>query len=175
MQITAVIAVAASIVTDVVVDRLDCDWEVAVMVTTLFVGTVAGAVYKPLVVSIEPLPVPLTDQLTRVLLTLSTLAVHCAVPSTVTSAPVPPVDTHEAVMDGVTAVEPDPQELRIVNAAISPDNTRRRSQRTVSHPKRKFRSNTRNPPSRTTLFSVEYAVPNPILIIPADFSVHCRS
>jgi hypothetical protein len=31
-------------VTDVVVFRLAVDWEVAVMVTTLFVGTVAGAV-----------------------------------------------------------------------------------------------------------------------------------
>ena len=155
----AVMAVAASMVTDVVVLRLDCDWEVAVIVTTLFIGTAAGAVYKPLVVSIDPLPVPLTDQFTSVLLALCTVAVHCAVPRTVTSAPVPPVDTQEAVMDGVTAVELDPQALSIVNAAISPDNTRRRSQRTVSRPKRKFRSNTRNPPGRKTLFSVEYAVP----------------
>ena len=76
-------------VTDVVVVKVDCDWEVAVMVTTLFVGTVAGAVYKPLVIPIDPLPVPLTDQFTRVLLVLSTVAVHCAVPSTVTSDPVP--------------------------------------------------------------------------------------
>ena len=155
----AEMAVAASMVTDVVEVRLDCDWEVAVIVTTLFVGTVAGAVYKPLVVSIEPLPEPLTDQFTSVLLALSTVAVHCAVPSTVTSAPVPSVATHEAVMEGVTAVELAPQELRIAVAAVRPKKKRRRSQRTLSHPKRKFRSNTRNPPGRKTLFSVEYAVP----------------
>ena len=76
MQITAVIAVAASIVRDVVVVRVDCAWEVAVIVTTLFVGTAEGAVYSPLVVLIEPLPVPLTDQFTSVLLVFVTVAVH---------------------------------------------------------------------------------------------------
>jgi len=68
--------------------RVDCTWEVAVIVTILVLGTVAGAVYSPPLV-IDPVPVPLTDQFTRVLLALRTVAVHCAVPRTVTSAPVP--------------------------------------------------------------------------------------
>jgi len=87
-QITAVMAVACSMVTLAVAVKLDCACEVAVIVTTLFVGTVAGAVYTPPLV-IEPTPVPLTDQFTRVLLALRTVAVHCAVPSTVTSDPEP--------------------------------------------------------------------------------------
>jgi hypothetical protein len=41
----------------------------------LLVGTVAGAVYKPPLL-IDPLPVPLTDQFTSVLLTFKTVAVH---------------------------------------------------------------------------------------------------
>jgi hypothetical protein len=56
-----------------------------------------------------------------VLLALRTVAVHCAVPSTVTLDPVPCVETHEAVMAGVTVVVLlDPQELRIASAAASP-------------------------------------------------------
>ena len=52
--------------------------EVAVIVTTLFVGTAGGAVYKPLL-SIEPnepLPIPLTVQVTRVLLKFKGVALH---------------------------------------------------------------------------------------------------
>ena len=43
-QITAVMAVAASMVTEAVAVSVDCTWEVAVMVMTLFVGTADGAV-----------------------------------------------------------------------------------------------------------------------------------
>ena len=56
-QVTAVIAVAGSIVRPCVAVRVDCTWEVAVTVTTLLVGTVAGAVYNP-PLSIDPVPVP---------------------------------------------------------------------------------------------------------------------
>jgi hypothetical protein len=42
----------------------------------LLVGTVAGAVYNPLVILIDPLPVPLTDQFTRLLVRPTTLPVH---------------------------------------------------------------------------------------------------
>lgn len=135
LQMTAVIAVAATIVRLAVAVSVDCTWEVAVIVITLVLGTVAGAVYSPLFASIEPLPVPLTDQFTRVLLALRTLAVHCAVPRTVTSAPVPWVGTHEAVMDGATVVEAEPQELAIASAAASPKKKRTRSQCTLSRPK----------------------------------------
>jgi hypothetical protein len=108
-------------------------------------------VYSPPLV-IEPFADTLTDQFTRVLLALRTVAVHFAVPRTVTSAPVPSVGTHEAVMDGVTAVLALlPQELRIAGAAISAKKKRMRSQRTLPRPKWKFGSSTRNPPARTTL------------------------
>ena len=148
---TAVIAVAATIVRLAVAVSVDCTWEVAVIVTILLLGTVAGAVYSPPLV-IEPVPEPLTDQFTVLLLAFKTLAVHCAVPSTVTSAPVPWVGTHEAVMDGVTAVVlVDPQELRIASAAASPKKRRTRSQRISQRPKWKFGSSTRNPPARTML------------------------
>src|SRR5580704_4430676 len=134
-------------------------WTVAAMVTTLFVGTVAGAVYRPLEVSIEPVPVPVTDQFTSVLLAFKTVAVHCAVPNTVTFDPVPWVETQVAVMEGVTAVEAEPHELRIAKAAVSTKQKRRRSQRTLSRPQWKFGSNTRNPPARTPLnFPEEYTV-----------------
>src|SRR5579871_6793481 len=69
-QVTALIAVACSMVRPCVAVRVACTCEVAVMVTTLLVGTVAGAVYKPALV-MAPLPVPLTDQFTRVLLRLT--------------------------------------------------------------------------------------------------------
>ena len=75
---TAVIAVAATIVTLAVAVSVDSAWEVAVIVATLFVGTVAGAVYNPLVVLMDPLPVPLIDQFTSVLFVglLRIVAVH---------------------------------------------------------------------------------------------------
>jgi len=152
LQMTAVIAVAPTIVRLAVAVRVDCTWEVAVIVTLLLMlGTVAGAVYSPPLV-IDPVPVPLTDQFTRVLLALRTVAVHCAVPRTVTSAPVPCVGTHEAVMDGVTAVLALlPQELRIAGKAIRAKKKKIPSQRTLPGPKWKFGSSTRNPPARATL------------------------
>ena len=82
-------------VSEVVAVKLDCACEVAVTVTTLLVGTAAGAVYTPPVL-IEPVPVPLTDQFTRVLLRFKTEAVHCEVPSTVTA-----VGVHVTVIVGV--------------------------------------------------------------------------
>ena len=151
LQITAVIAVAATIVKLAVAVRVDCTCEVAVIVTILVLGTVAGAVYSPPLL-IEPVPDPLTDQFTRVLLALRTVAVHCAVPRTVTSAPVPWVGMHVAVMDGVTVVLALlPQELRIAGKAISAKKKRMRSQRILRRPKWKYGSSTRNPPARTTL------------------------
>ena len=53
-------------------------WEVAVIVMTLLVGTAEGAVYRPLLLiePNEPVPVPLTDQFTSVLLKFNTVAEH---------------------------------------------------------------------------------------------------
>ena len=153
-HVTMSIAVAATMVSVVVPVKVDCTWEVAVIVTVL-VGGLEGAVYKPALVIDPALPVPppvtLTLQFTRVLLSLTTVAVHCAVPRTVTSDPVPWVGTHEAVMVGVaTVLGLLPQELRIAGTAISAKK-RRRSQRTLSRSNWKFGSSTRNPPARTTL------------------------
>ena len=66
-QVTVAIAVAASIVRFCVAVVLDDTWEVAVIVTTLLVGTVDGAVKRPPLL-IVPVPVPPTLQFTRVLL-----------------------------------------------------------------------------------------------------------
>jgi hypothetical protein len=140
--VTALIAVGCTSVRFCVAVKVDCACEVAVIVTTLLVGTVAGAVYNPPLV-IEPVPVPPTLQFTRVLLKFVTLAVHCEVPSTVTL-----VGTHEIEIVGVVVAELAllPQELRIAGTAISAKKKRRRSQRTLSRPKWKFGSSTRNPP-----------------------------
>jgi hypothetical protein len=54
---------------------VDCTCEVAVIVTTLLVGTVPGAVNNP-PLEIDPVPVPPTDQFTSVLLRFKTVAVH---------------------------------------------------------------------------------------------------
>jgi hypothetical protein len=122
-----------------------------VIVTLLLLGTAAGAVYSPPLL-IEPLPVPPTDQFTRVLVAFNTLAVHCAVPSTVTFDPVPRVAVHVAVIVGVVVVLGLlPQELRIAATAINAKIECKRSQRTLSRLKCKFGSSTRNPPARTTL------------------------
>jgi hypothetical protein len=75
LQVTAAIAVGCTRVKFCVAVREAITCEVAVIVMTLFVGTVAGAVYKPPLL-MEPLPVPLTVQLTRVLLTFKTVGVH---------------------------------------------------------------------------------------------------
>jgi hypothetical protein len=80
-QVTAAIETAGSMVMVVVPFVVLSALESAVIVTTLllFAGRVEGAVYKPLVLSIDPklpVPVPLTDQVTRVLLKFKTVAVH---------------------------------------------------------------------------------------------------
>lgn len=95
----------------------------------------------------DPLPVPLTDQFTRVLVAFRTVAVHCAVPFTVTSDPLPEVEMQEAVMDGVTAVEVElPQELRNAIAAVRRRKERMRSQPALGRLPCKFGSSTRIPP-----------------------------
>jgi hypothetical protein len=150
LQTTAVMAVAATIVRLAVEVSVDCTWDVAVIVTILLLGTVAGAVYSPPLV-IDPFVLPLTDQFTRVLVAFNTFAVHCAVPSTVTL-----VGTQETVIVGVTAaVGVMPQELRIAVAAISAMKKKIRSQRTLPRPKWKFDSSTSSPPARTTLIFPE--------------------
>ena len=74
-HVTALIAVGCTSVRFCVAVKLDFACEVAVIVTTLLVGTVAGAVYNPPLV-IDPVPVPPTVQFTSVLLRLVTVAVH---------------------------------------------------------------------------------------------------
>ena len=66
-QITAVIAVGCWRVMLVVAVKPACACAAAVIVTMLLVGTVAGAVYNPPVILMDPVPVPLTDQFTRLL------------------------------------------------------------------------------------------------------------
>src|ERR1700746_2825120 len=73
LQVTAAIAVGWMMVRFCVAVRVDCTCEVAGIVTTFLVGTVPGAVYNP-PLEIEPVPVPLTDQFTRVLLAFNTVA-----------------------------------------------------------------------------------------------------
>jgi hypothetical protein len=138
-QVTVLIEVAATIVTAWVPVKLLCACAVAVMVTAplAVVGTVAGAVYNPAEV-IEPLPVPLTDQFTSVLLKFKTVAVHCEVPSTVTSTGV-----QETVIVGVVVVLAlEPQEFSNADAAITTIRTATCCQRTVPRCARKFDSNT---------------------------------
>ena len=144
---TALIAVGCTSVMFCVAVKLDCACEVAVIVTTLFVGTAAGPVYSP-PLEIDPVEVPDTDQFTSVLLRFVTVAVHCEVPSTLTL-----VGKHEIAIVGVVVVVAAlfPQELRIAGTPISAKKKRSRSQRTLSRPKWKFGSSTRNPPARTTL------------------------
>ena len=79
-QVTALIAVGSTRVRFCVAVKVDCACAVAVIVTTLFCtlfadGIIAGAVYNPPLV-IDPVPVPLTDQFTNVLLKFRTVAVH---------------------------------------------------------------------------------------------------
>ena len=112
-HVTALIAVGCTRVKLCVAVNVDCTCEVAVIVTTLLVGTVAGAVYNPPLV-IDPVPVPPTVQFTNVLLRFTTVAVHCEVPSTVTLT-----GTHEIVIVGAVVVEGLlPQEIRIAGTAI---------------------------------------------------------
>jgi hypothetical protein len=72
----------------------------------------------------DPLPVPLTLQFTRVLLSFVTVAVHCEVPSTVTL-----VGEHETAMVGVEVVEAAlPQELSAAGNARNAKTKSRRCQ-----------------------------------------------
>jgi len=62
-------------------------WLVAVIVTVCGVVTVAGAVYNPDVVLIDPAPVVgLSDQVTAVFVLPTTVAVNCCVPPALTEA-----------------------------------------------------------------------------------------
>jgi hypothetical protein len=74
-------------------------------------GTVAGAVYKPVVLPIVPVPVPLTEKFANVLLRFVIVAVHWDCPLTVTWE-----GTHETEIVGVVVVvvelPPPPQEFR---------------------------------------------------------------
>jgi len=125
-QVTAEIAVGCWMVKLAVAVKVDCTWDVAAMVTTLLVGTVEGAVNMPPVL-IDPVPVPLTDQFTSVLLRFKTVAVHCEVPNTVTE-----VGVHVTVIVGVVVVVVLlllPQELIQAGMAMSARKKRRPSQR----------------------------------------------
>jgi hypothetical protein len=95
---------------------------------------------------IDPAVVGLIDQFTRELLTLSGLAVHVEVVSTVTSRGV-----QETVMVGVTAVEAAPQELRNASPAAAPNKKSTFIQRDFILSKWSFSSDTRNPPARATV------------------------
>lgn len=145
-HVTALICVAPSIVRGCVAVTLDCTCEVAVT-TTVLVGTVAGALYNPLCLSIvpgSPLP-PLcraTLQFTRVLLRFRTVAVHCEVFNTVTSRGV-----QDTVIVGVAVLEEtEPQDVTRASAAANPKNKSPCFQCNVARSLRSFRSNTRNPP-----------------------------
>lgn len=127
-HVTALIAVGCWMVRFCVAVNVDCTCEVAVIVITLLVGTLAGAVYRPPEL-IDPVPV-VTAQFTKLLLRLTTVAVHCEVPRMVTS-----LGMQEMVMVGVTVVLLAPQELRTASAAVNPKKKRRRFQRTLSRPK----------------------------------------
>ena len=122
--------------------------EVAVTVTTplLVVGTVDGAVYRPPLVMV-PLPVPLTLQFTRVLVSFVTVAVHWDTPSTVTL-----VGEQETVIVGVEVVLAlEPHELSTAGSAKNPRMKSRRCQRNWWHSNGNFGSNTRNPPAHATM------------------------
>jgi hypothetical protein len=129
-QVTAAIAVGCTRVMLCVAVKEACTCEVAVIVMTLFVGTIAGAVYKP-PLFMDPLPVPLTVQFTKVLLTFKTLARHCEFASGATS-----VGVHDTLIVGVGAVLGVlPQEFRIAAKAISTKKKRMRCWRSLLRPK----------------------------------------
>ena len=139
------IAVAASMVRVCVAVRVESACDVAVTVTMLLVGTVAGAVYKPPLV-IVPVPVPLTLQFTSVLFTPMGFAVHWEVVSTVTSR-----GEQETVIVGeVVPVELEPQDVTNASAPASPNKKNACFQCDFTVSKWSFNSDTRNPPARTT-------------------------
>jgi hypothetical protein len=120
--------------------------------TPLFVeGGLDGAVNRPPGV-IDPL-LPLTLQFTSVLLSFVTVAVHWEVPSTVTLEGV-----QTTVMVGVAVVEELlPQELRTAARQPSATMESTRCHRTWPELHRKFDSNTRIPPTRSTQIFTEEA------------------
>src|SRR5882672_3115539 len=126
-QTTELIFVGCRIVTLAVAVRVVCAWAIAVIVTILLVGTAFGAVYRPfasMVPKVElPLATPPACQLTKVLLKLRMVAVHCTVPFTATEDA-----AQEAVIVGVGggALEPPPQEFRVNSAGRSTKIRRRR-------------------------------------------------
>jgi hypothetical protein len=71
-----------------------------------------------------------TVQFTSVLLSFKTVAVHCEVPSRVTSDGV-----QDMVMVGATVVELEPQELRIASVAASIEKSKILRKRTLPCPK----------------------------------------
>ena len=111
---------AAWIVKFCVAVTVDETCDVAVTVTTLFVGTALGAVYSPALLMVPALPLPplltATLQFTSVLLRFWTVAVHWEVVETVTS-----VGVHETVIVGVFVDDGlEPQELKIASNAANP-------------------------------------------------------
>jgi hypothetical protein len=76
-----------------------------------------------------PLPVPLTLQFTRVLLSFVTFAVHCEVPNTITL-----VGEQETVIVGVDVVAALlPQEVSAAGKARNTSTNNRRCQRNWRH------------------------------------------
>src|SRR5579864_485205 len=127
--------------------RVESACDVAVTVTMLLVGTVAGAVYKPPLV-IVPVPVPLTLQFTSVLVTPVPwgFAVHCEVVRTVTSR----TEQDTVIVGGVVPVELEPQDVTNASAPANPNKKNACFQCDFTVSKWSFSSDTRNPPARTT-------------------------
>jgi hypothetical protein len=95
----------------------------------------------------DPLPVPLTLQFTRVLVSFVTVAVHWEVPSTATL-----VGEQETAIVGVAVVAALlPQELSTAGNDRNARTKSRRSQPNQWHFNRNFGSNTRNPPAHATM------------------------
>src|ERR1700676_822676 len=126
LQLIVLIAVAGKIVIVAVAVKEVCVCAIAVMVTTLLVGTVGGAVYLPLVSIVPnvefPPATPPACQLTRVLLKFAIVWVQDAVPFTVTE-----VWSHEIVKVGVDVVELEPpHEVRASRTGRSAKISKRR-------------------------------------------------
>jgi hypothetical protein len=108
------------IVTVAVCVTLVCAWAAAVIVTIFLVGTVDGAVYRPVTASIVPFVAsPVRLQVTAVLLRPEALPVNCTCPLTVTVQAIPhatELTVPETVTEGGVGVvvlePPPPQEFR---------------------------------------------------------------
>jgi len=82
-----VTATGGIIVTDAVPDLVESATEVAVTTTSAGLGTAAGAVYRPPLVIVPqaaPLQLPLTLQVTAVLVAFFTVAVNCCLAPVIT-------------------------------------------------------------------------------------------